>query len=203
MAADYTSYTAVWSAVAATFSALSAFTVMRIQRRNLLESVRPDLFPVEWSRSVPGHGGSKHEVVKFKYVTNVGRGTAFNVVVAGWVTSEAGDFPPALVYTYRIAVVAPGESVKVDEGIEVWWDNIIEDARGVGKACCINVTIEYGDVRESWYSSRCSVRVFPVSFGGKGSTFGDLAPNLVWSSRKTTTKPFWRIKLANAIRRGR
>jgi hypothetical protein len=61
-----TNYTAICSAIAASCSALSAFLVMTIQRRNLMESVRPELIPLEWARSEEGEGERMHDVVAFR-----------------------------------------------------------------------------------------------------------------------------------------
>jgi hypothetical protein len=48
---DRTTITAAfWSAIAASFAALFSFITMMIQRRNLLESVRPDLILIGWDR---------------------------------------------------------------------------------------------------------------------------------------------------------
>jgi len=66
---------ATWSAIAASFSALSSFLIMLIHRRNLLESVRPELILDDWSRLAEGEGDTTHDVLVFTAVRNVGRGT--------------------------------------------------------------------------------------------------------------------------------
>jgi hypothetical protein len=67
-----------WAAIAAGFSAFSSFLIMRIQRNNLIESVRPELVLIGWSRKPPGGPGA-HDTVSFMAIKNVGRGTAFNI----------------------------------------------------------------------------------------------------------------------------
>src|SRR5262245_47713927 len=62
-----------WSAIAATASAVTAMLAMRIQRRNLLESVRPELVLDRWTRT-----REPHDVIGVGVVRNVGKGVALN-----------------------------------------------------------------------------------------------------------------------------
>ena len=68
---------AFWSAVAASFAALSSLLIFLVQRRTLLESARPELILDGWSRETVGQGEGQHEVIAFQTIRNVGRGTAW------------------------------------------------------------------------------------------------------------------------------
>jgi hypothetical protein len=64
---------AIWSAIAATFSAVAAITMALIHRRNLIESVRPELVIGDWERSSVGMHDSHHDVIRFSKISNYGR----------------------------------------------------------------------------------------------------------------------------------
>ena len=68
----------IWSAVAASFAALSAVLMVFIQHRNLVESARPELVLAGWSRKV-GQGEGAHDVIAFQTIRNVGRGPALHL----------------------------------------------------------------------------------------------------------------------------
>jgi hypothetical protein len=57
---------AMWSAVAASFAALSSFLIMLIHRQDLLESARPELVLSGWSRKPQGQSGGVHQVISFQ-----------------------------------------------------------------------------------------------------------------------------------------
>jgi hypothetical protein len=198
-----TSYTALWSAVAASFSALSAFLLMLIHRRNLMESVRPDLIPLDWSRSEEGEGESKHEVIRFKRIRNVGRGAAFNVVISGKEMFNRDDLPTVLVdpatvvvVGCRFPVIAPNESIDTDGNIAVWWKNI--EQKGVLKHCYINVFLCYTDARDIRYLTEYSA--FAVPLGAIVVMTEDLAPQMSWHHRNTVRTPKWRLKIVSRFR---
>jgi len=80
---------AIWSAVAASFAALSAFLTMRIHRRNFIESVRPELVLEDWTRTE-----QRSDTITFRRIRNVGRGPAFRIMLNCHV--EAGNRPQAV-----------------------------------------------------------------------------------------------------------
>src|SRR5262245_14516654 len=96
---------AFWSAVAASFSALSSFLIFCIHRRNLLESVRPELVLMGWTRGRRGQGETMHEFISFQTLKNVGRGMALRIVLnlSNHVTSP----PTALLSTTGLPILAP------------------------------------------------------------------------------------------------
>src|SRR5687767_151938 len=86
-----------WSAVAASFSALSATVMVMIQRRNLLESVRPEIVLVGWGRKNWKMEKVDCEIVSFSHVKNVGRGPALHVYMNGSQIEE--NLPQAIMST--------------------------------------------------------------------------------------------------------
>ncbi|MEP7151469.1 MAG: hypothetical protein ABI856_07165 [Nitrospira sp.] len=112
---------ALWSAVAASFSALAALVAMLIQHRNLLESVRPELVLVGWGRLPRGNGDAAHEVVTIKSIKNVGRGAALHVHLDSMYMID--NRPVAVLSTKRLSILAPNESVELGGEISLWWQN--------------------------------------------------------------------------------
>jgi hypothetical protein len=77
---------AFYSGIAAITSAMTALIVTWIHRRNLIESVRPQLVPIDWARSdYQWPNGPVGERLTFK-VRNMGRGLAIGVHI-----NETGD----------------------------------------------------------------------------------------------------------------
>ena len=93
---------AIWSAVAASFAALSSFLMMLIQRRNLMESVRPEMVLTGWSRREEGQGDAAHEVIAIQMIKNVGRGPALNIMLTSGQPVVADRSAPALAYSFAL-----------------------------------------------------------------------------------------------------
>ncbi len=72
---------ASWSALAAFFSALCSFLIWRTQRRNYLESMRPDFVLNGWDRKVRVVNNVTQDVIMFSHIQNIGRGLANYVTV--------------------------------------------------------------------------------------------------------------------------
>jgi len=84
---------AAWSAIAAIASAIAAWLTWRINRNNLLYSVRPDLVLDGWRLETNGDDGSIHVAT----VTNYGRGPALHVMAqmtAGADSWAGSTWPP-------------------------------------------------------------------------------------------------------------
>ena len=196
-----TNYTAVWSAVAASFSALSAFLVMLIQRRNLMESVRPELILLDWTREKSGGTASIHEIITFRKIRNVGRGAAFNVSITETQTLKEGDTPNVIIPGFRTAVIAPNESLDVAVMVGVAWKNIkSKGSVPTHKSTFINIKISFTDARDVRHFTEYTAFAASPPEAMGGLTDGDLAPGLTWLSRHTIRKPIWRLKTVENIR---
>src|SRR3989338_10928939 len=95
---------------------------MLVHRRNLLESVRPELVLVGWTRGTRGTGEEEHQVLGFRTIRNVGRGAALNVHFQ--LLQETASRPTAMLSTTRLPIIAPNESIDVNSEIILWWKNV-------------------------------------------------------------------------------
>jgi hypothetical protein len=173
------------AAVAAFFSAFSSFLIMRIQRSNLIESVRPELVLIGWSRKPPGGPGA-HDTVSFMAIKNVGRGTAFNIWLHA--SHEESGNPTAVMSTKRLPLLAVDEQItlNVDDGrILVWFKNTERSTISVV------VHVSSWDSRGNEYETRYDLVVFDSSHTLMSDS---IAPG-VFASRTTTMRPAWRVKM--------
>ncbi len=138
-----------WTVVAAAFSALSSFLIMRIHRSNLLESVRPELVLLGWSRNFRGQGQSAHDVLTFSGIKNVGRGTAFNI----WLHTVHDTAGRSFMVTKRLSILAANEQGTFEAGepsvIQLWFKNAAGNPT-------IHVTLHVSswDSRGNYYDTR-------------------------------------------------
>lgn len=183
---------AFWSAVAASFAALSSFLIFLIQRRNLLESVRPELILAEWTRT----SENQVDVIGFQALSNVGRGAALHLNVHAY---EARDNTPvAVMSNVRRPILAVNESANVEGRIIVWWKNV--EARDGSKLLNITIQIFCLDSRgmrhETKYSLLARELSSPVVFADD-----EIAPGVVLATRTTTTRAVWVLKLRRKLAR--
>jgi len=187
---------AIWSAVAALFAALSSFLIMLIQRRNLLESARPELVLTGWSRKPRGQDAGEHEVISFQTIKNVGRGAALHVILDSH--QQAAERPTAILSTTRLAILASNEASEVNGEILIWWKNVAADHKGF-KHLPITVTALCWDSRGMRHETRYSL--LAVELGGNVGVADAIAPGVMLGSRTTTTRPVWLLKLSSQLRR--
>ena len=118
---------AIWSAVAATFSALAAFLSWQAQVKTLKHSFRPELVLSGWQRTQ--HLDAGQELISFNSIKNTGRDTARQVVINSFAIAGDGSttyFMP----TQNIASLAPNEDVGVNGRITVNWNSVPSDSSG-------------------------------------------------------------------------
>jgi hypothetical protein len=193
-----TNYTAIWAAVAASFSALSAFLVMRIQKQNLMESVRPDLLPMEWVRPFKMFGAVT-EIIGFRKIRNVGRGTAFNIAISGKYQKMPpdGGLPTVAVNYCSLLLVGVNEMADINGEVWIHW-NQAETSQGI-KAVMFTMTIDYTDVRDVLYHTEYRVVAFHGETTPRSPAASNLAPGLSSNARHTTKKPMWRVNMEKKI----
>jgi len=187
---------AIWSAVAASFAALSSFLIMLIQHRNLLESVRPELVLLGWSRMAEGQGDAAHEVIGFQGIKNVGRGAALHIYLHA--CHEVANRPTAVLSTTRISILAANEGTDVNGRIIVWWKNVPPDDRGF-KHLAITITMFCLDSRGMHHETRYSL--FAVELSSAVIATDEIAPGVALTSRTASTRPVWWRKLLAGLRR--
>lgn len=189
-------FAALWSAVAASFSALASLLIMRIQRRSLLESVRPELVLTEWGREARGSTDSAHEVITIKAIRNVGRGVALNLHLLGFM-QQVDNRPTAVLSTTRIPVLAPNETAYLGGEIIVWWKNVPPSE--VPKFLPVTIKTYCWDSRGMRHDTKYSLLVIELS---KNMGMADeIAPGVGMALRSTVITPVWVLKLRLKISR--
>lgn len=185
---------ALWSAVAATFAAISSLLMVFIQRRNLLELVRPELILTGWSRRSEGQDSAGHEVIGFQSLKNVGRGVALHLHLHAF--EEAGNCPIAALSTTRLPILACNETADVNGEIVVFWQNV-KPQQGI-KFLPITVTIFCLDSRGMRHETR--YKLLAVELLAAVSLSDYIAPGVALTTRTTTTRAVWLLKLRSRFR---
>ena len=186
---------AVWAAIAASFSALTAFLMLLIQRRSFLESVRPELVLADWNHLSAGTGNSAHEVISMSLIRNVGRGAASNILMTA--TDNEGGRPLATMGLTRIpSILAPGEGNTVDAQIIIWWKNVAPNQQG-DLYLPIHIVIYCWDARNRRHQTTYTLLASPLS---APNHFSDtIAPGLVLLRRTTSSRATWPITLRRHV----
>jgi len=168
------------AAIAAMFSALSAFFSRRIQRDNLRESVRPELVLLGWSRTPPAKPGGP-DIIIFTAIKNVGRGSAFNI----WIQAD-----PAGMTTRRFSLLAVNDEITVGNGhIAVWL---------TGEVAAVTVKVTCWDSRRNEYETRYLLTV--ISLSHPSMLIDPIAPGVI-DTRTTIMRPAWWLKWRGRFRR--
>jgi hypothetical protein len=119
---DATSWPAVWSATAATLSALVAWMVLRIHRQNAIQSVRPELIIENWHLT-----GDAPEPDWFNLgmIKNVGNGLAVTVIVNASVNNDS-KCPVISTATSHLPYIYPDKELPLESG-HIWWKNASDE----------------------------------------------------------------------------
>jgi hypothetical protein len=183
---------AFWSAMAAIASAISAFLVMRIQRTNLLESVRPELVLMDWERSKEG----AWQTIYVKTVKNIGRGAAFNVRINAHQQRDGRTV--AGMNTALKVILAPGEEWHLpDPDLSLYWDNVPEH-RGL-KWMTVTIKLLSWDSRGHRHLTRYDLGITNKSDNMVAGA--DLIVPGVSAQRSTTSRSRLAVKLYRQLRR--
>lgn len=187
---------AVWSAIAASCSAIAAFTILRIQHKHMIHSARPELVLTSWKREHKKYGSTEIEVITFSKIKNVGKGSAFHVYI------NAGEIghnrPTSSMSTLRISILPVDEEQDINGEILLFWDNVVPDQSG--KYISIKITIyswcSKGYRHETIYNLMAEETKKHFFVGGDVIT-----PGVMLSQRRTISKPVWRLKLFSYLSR--
>jgi len=186
---------AIWSAIAASFAALASFLIWRIQRSNLLESVRPEIILLDWARASRGEGDGAHEVITFRSIKNIGRGAALHVFLN--CAHEVDRRPTAVLATKRIPILAPNETVDIQGEVLVWWKNVAPHQGA--RVLPITIQIDSSDTRGMRHET--IYYLFAAEFPQTAIAGGTIAPGVALVTRKTVTKAVWRHRLRARVAR--
>jgi hypothetical protein len=192
---------AIWSAIAASFAAFSSFLVMRIQRRTLLESIRPELVLNGWSRRAEGQGDAAHEVIAFQTLSNVGRGAAFQIMITitpNIIANRPASVPLLSPILIPILAVDKTNDLK-NGGIIVYWKNVTPDSQGLNRLS-MTVEISCWDSRgtRQRHATRYDLFVVELSQNLLGMT--EIAPGVALMNRTTVARFGWLPKVREAMK---
>lgn len=182
---------AVWSAVAASFAALSAFLTLRIHHRNFAESIRPELVLDDWHRVA-----DNPETLRLLRVRNVGRGPAFDVRVASIHIRSNDNRGQATMAALMLPLVAANEAVGLEHDIEIYWNNVeprVDDYRTLEAT----IMITCSDRRARRYRYE-----YLLSFHSPhrvATAFHVVLPGVVLARRRVRSVPGWQIGFVRGI----
>ncbi len=179
---------AIWSAVAASFAALSSFLIYRTGLKNLRVSCRPDIILENWSRPVKKKG--KPEEISFTEIQNIGNGTAQHVYINSFSNNDDNK-PSYFMSTSRVPVIPKGEKILVDNVINIFWENVVADEAG-RKKLSVQIKILYWDIIGIRHSK--SYDLFVVENIENTYVSHPIAPGIMLMSLITNSTPVWRLK---------
>lgn len=181
---------AIWAAIAAWGSVVTAVLVYSIQRRNFLESVRPELIITGWRRELRP---SQKPTVTFKTIRNIGRGAALNVHVRG----QPGMDDTVIMSSEHLSILPPNEESEISPHVLIFW-NKTRDLAGKYRMAYFAVEIHCWDSRGFRHQTiyRLMVSDPPMIVAGAQ----EVAPGVTILSRKTTTRAIWTLRVESELR---
>jgi hypothetical protein len=191
---------AMWSAVAASFAALSSFLIYRIQRRNLLESVRPELVLAGWGRREEESGDKRREYVTFNTLCNIGRGAALNVLVfSDFSSKDRTNAQPRsfLMEVPLVVTLAPNESMTLDGNVPMWWD--LTSGETTPEHIDFQITLSCSDTRGMRYETRYSLMAWHPRLSARGIRMQEVARGVFCGTRTTTIRAVWFPKMRSRV----
>lgn len=113
---------AIWSAIAASFSAIAAITVMWIQKTIMLDAARPELILDGWKRETKKNNDSEIDIITFNNIRNVGKGSAFHVLINA--SQVVNSQPTYTMPTNRLSFLPANEDHDITGKISLLWENV-------------------------------------------------------------------------------
>ena len=185
----------IWSAIAATFSAIAAISILRIQRTNMLDAARPEIVLFGWERKNKPDSDQKFEYLCFKSIKNIGKGPALHVLINSFKIHE--NKPQTVLTSKRLSILPAGEEHEINGEILMIWKNVPK--RDGEKYLPIDVEVL------SWcsknYRHKTSYKLMVLQSAENHIFAGcdEVAPGVMMSTRNTTRKPVWLLKLSSKL----
>ena len=190
-------FAAFWSAIAASFAAVASIFSWRTQRQNLLESVRPELVLVGWSREPERTVDGRCDIIHFHEVKNIGKGAAHGVLLRLQEPVGRANGPATLTYN-RLPILGVNESAVLDGQIWMWWNNV--PGRESRKFLPVRLDVLTWDTRGMRYRTRYSFMVWPP-LASEYEDNDTLAPGVTFSHRSTVRRPVKWLRFCSVIAR--
>lgn len=184
---------AICSAIAAGFSAITAFFAFCIQRRFALDSIRPQLVLNDWATEHE----RKRGIIVVKKIKNFGHGPALSVKAHIKPRGEPLYYP--FISTNEITAVRSGEEHNVDwtfllaNAFPDELENGFPDIKKKGDVS-FQLVLCYWDLRNYRYDQILTL----IDYEPKSqviSGFEKLAPGLFLIRQNTVVRPMWRVSL--------
>jgi len=114
----------IWSAVAASFSAIAALTIMIIQRKSLHEASKPIVILDDWSRNKSSEFGIERDILKFNRINNSGKGSAYHIYInVNENEIVEGKVPTVAMNTTTVVILPPEKEKFLETEISLIWQN--------------------------------------------------------------------------------
>jgi len=177
-------WAAIWSAVAATFSAITAIFFWRLEKLNFHSNARPDIVITGWKREEAG----EHDKLYFSNIENVGLGSALYININS--SSNADDDRSITsMSSIQESLIPPGGSLEVKGEIFIWWKH----APGSPGKKFIPIIIEVycWDTTGIRHLTKYALNVH------EGGIYGNniVAPGVVLGRRSVNSDAVWMLKL--------
>ena len=189
----------IWSAVAATCSAIAAITIVRIQRNNMLDSAQPELILTEWSRKNRGHGDQNIELLTFKKIQNVGKGSALHLYLNS--SKVIDNKPLAISSTQRLSILPPNGEYEINGEITLFWNNATSSMEGGPKYIPIDVKIYSWCLKNYRHETLYKLMAFEPLNKNIVDDGNEIAPGIILTSRTTVKNPVWKLKMFRQLSR--
>jgi hypothetical protein len=186
---------AFWSAIAASFAALSSFLIYRMQLRNFRFSVRPDIVLENWSRRKDENKNC--EIISFTEIENIGSGTAQHIYINSFEKAD-DDRPTYFMSTVREPVLAKEKKATVNAEISIFWRSVPINKTG-SKHLSIKILVLYWDTAGIRHSK--PYNLFVVEDTKTHIVTDALAPGIMLGPLVTSSTPVWRLKLNKKLAR--
>lgn len=186
---------AIWSAMAASCSAIAATIVMRILHKNMLSSTKPEIVLDGWQRTIKEEGGFKRDVLIFKKITNAGKGPAFHVHINANVDNDKNhNIPTVIMSTQQVHIIAAGEKIDIHSEITMLWNNA-KPLHGKNKYIPIEISIYCWCTSGYRHETIYNLMAFETNNTAIIAGANEVVPRVMLSARRTIYKAVWRLKL--------
>jgi hypothetical protein len=181
--------TALWSAVASSCSALTAFMVWRIQRHNWREGARPEIVIEDWQLTWRDINGE----ITAGFIKNCGKGPAINAT--GHLVSHHPKDPVGLNFQL-VPIIEPSGRLP----LKMW--GFFKGDDSCMHIAHLEIVVTCFDLHGRRYDAHYHLAARPpLPNEGRSGGFGyaDLAQGLTLFRRQVRVVPRWRIALAAAL----
>jgi hypothetical protein len=178
-----------WSAMAATFSAIAACSIWRIQHINMLDAVRPEIVLDGWERAKRQSG---QDYITIKSIKNVGKGPGLHTTLF---SSKMEDAP---LLAKRISILPAGDKQEINGELRLYWKNATAMPDGQ-KWLFFSIEILSWCLKNQRHHTQYKIMVNQRFIEGDSTGQSEIAPGVQLSSRVTESNPVWQLKLYKKI----